>query len=110
MNSHQRGPDPDARKVRLCLIAALVIIGVLAWVGSADAATLDGGACTGYTAEPATVVAFRPGFFRHVVTVRIYPNTYGTRYTLERFEIGEAVKVTGIACGNSLGIQFRVWR
>jgi len=101
------------RQVRLwlalvCCAVALLVLFI--WVGTADAAPLAGGGPTGYTAEPAEVVAFRVGAFRNVVTVRIYPHTYGTRYTLERWQIGEAVKVTGIAYGNSLGIQFRMWR
>jgi len=98
--------------VRLVLVGLLCVVGLLllAGVGHADAATPAGGACAGYTAAPAVVVAFRAGVFANVVTVRVGQSVYGTRYTVERWQIGEAVKVTGIACGNSLGIQFRVWR
>lgn len=106
--------DTWGRRERLTAIAitaaVLALLALLVLAGTADAAPVGGGGPTGYTAEPAEVVAFRVGAFRNVVTVRIYPHTYGTRYTLERWQIGEAVKVTGIAYGNSLGIQFRMWR
>lgn len=111
MNAHQVGPDPDARKVRLCLyvLIAGVVLLLAFGVGHADAAVPAGGACAGYTAEPAVVVAFRAGVFANVVTVRVGQNVYGTRYTLAHYEIGEAVHVSGIACEHTLQ-QFRMWR
>lgn len=109
MNSHMVGPDPDARKVRLCLVAALVIIGVLAWVGTADAAPVAGGGCAGYTWAQGTVVAFSVGPFYNTLTVRV-GSDYGTRLTVERWQRGQRVLVTGIACGGVFDYTLRVRR
>lgn len=111
MDSHMVGPDPDARKVRLCLVVAIVLVGLLllAGVGRADAAPETGGACVGYTDAQGTVVAFQRGVFANTLTVRV-GNVYGSRYTLEHWTVGQRVLVTGIACNGSLGIQFRVRR
>lgn len=108
MNSHMVGPDPDSRKVRLCLVAALVIIGVLAWVGSADAAPVTGQPVQ-FRAKLFEVHCWA-GFCNAGVTLR-YDGVPCVGYLWGRhlYE-GQYVTVTATVNGWRLDSVRRVWR
>jgi len=112
MRSRIVGQDTEEKHNRARWLIVILIILILFIIvltgGHSEAAAPCGGACQGYSSEPAIVIAFHHVPFSHMVTVRVGQNVYGTRYTLRHYIIGQAVHVSGIACQGTLR-QFRMW-